>query len=423
MPPPAPVFLPSNRRGQRLNPTRYLKSRELWNQVRFHASASRYAGTSNHINNGGDAADTGKTSMSWWWSDDSNNLQWAIALLRAILYEIQPFRIQPTVVQLKLYIQDGGWKQCASTILSQLKCIVVIVLRIINCIYQYLRNIDIRSIQSLVVTHKTLLAKSFVTIFALRLYYRTVLYLHDLLAAGPLVIIVTLFILLYTIGLGDNTGASSGIPSAYSVFNRGVRRILGTVDGEELARQFAGGMAAVRAAGGGGGGGMMNHRNDGGVGGIWMHHEEERNQQRANEAGGEDDNNLVNERRRQRRLERLQQQQRLGGDEEGRDHDVPRRQVDDADEDNDLDDDDDDDDDDDGAANVHHVDVVGVGTAARTGVAARKSGKKARRKNNLEKRREIQRQRQVAATLGIGDGMEEMLLLNLDEDDVQNFDD
>ena len=340
MPPPAPVFLPSNRRGQRLDPTRYLKSRELWNQVRFHASASRYAGTSNHINNGGDAADTGKTSMSWWWSDDSNNLQWAIALLRAILYEIQPFRIQPTVVQLKLYIQDGGWKQCASTILSQLKCIVVIVLRIINCIYQYLRNIDIRSIQSLVVTHKTLLAKSFVTIFALRLYYRTVLYLHDLLAAGPLVIIVTLFILLYTIGLGDNTGASSGIPSAYSVFNRGVRRILGTVDGEELARQFAGGMAAVRAAGGGGGGGMMNHRNDGGVGGIWMRHEEERNQQRANEAGGEDDNNLVNERRRQRRLERLQQQQRLVGDEEGRDHDVPRRQVDDADEDNDLYDDD-----------------------------------------------------------------------------------
>ena len=130
------------------------------------------------------------------------------------------------------------------------------------------------------VTHKILLAKSFLTIIALRLYYLTVLYLHELLSAGPLVIITTLFTILYTIGLGDNTGASSGIPSAYSVFNRGVQRILGTVDGEELARQFAGGMAAVQAGGG---------NNNGGI--VWMmQHENERNRQRANAIEEEDQN-------------------------------------------------------------------------------------------------------------------------------------
>ncbi len=314
-------------------------------------------------------------------------MQWTIALLRAVLYEIQPFRIKPTLHRVQLFIQDGGWKRCATTlVLSPLKSIVAILTQITHVIHTiYLQSIDLPSVQSFLVTHKTLLAKSFLAIFALRIYYLTVLYLHELLSAGPLVIIATLFTILYTIGLGENTGASSGIPSAYSVFNRGVQRILGTVDAEELARQFAGGMAAVRVGGG-------NNRDD--DGGIWMMHHEnnERNRQRANAVDEDQNDNLVNERRRQRRLERLQQQRVV--DEVG-----PQRQVNDI-----MDDEEDesDDVDDDTYMNRGRGDVV---AAARAGGVARKSGKKARRRN-LEMRREIQRQRQVAAALGLGGEMD-----------------
>ncbi|KAL3758984.1 hypothetical protein ACHAWU_003055 [Discostella pseudostelligera] len=423
MPPPAPAFLPSNRRSQRLDPTRHLQSRELWNQVRFHASASRYASGSDysHINGNGS---NGKSSSSW---NSNSNIQWAISLLRAILYEIQPFRIKPTLFQFQLFIQDGGWKSCASSFHSQLKSVVSIVLQTINALHQYLRNIDIHSIQSFVTTHKILLAKSSLALIALRIYYHTLIYLHDLLSAGPLIIILTLFTLLYTIGLGDNTGAGSGIPSAYSVFNRGVRRILGTVDGEELARQFAGGMAAVRVAAAGGGGGRgrggMNNRDDDEIGGVWMmHHDEnERNHHRRVVQEEEEPINVVNERRRQRRLERLQQQQRMGG-EEGTAF-LQRQEVNDVDGEDDIDD---------GDENFNHGGGGGGDAApARTGAGvARKSGKKARRKNNVEMRREIQRQRQAAAAMGFGHGMENddgggaaaLLLEEMDFDDMRDFD-
>ncbi|KAL7427415.1 hypothetical protein ACHAXH_000838 [Discostella pseudostelligera] len=412
MPPPAPAFLPSNRRSQRLDPTRHLQSRELWNQVRFHASASRYASGGeydSHINIGN--GNNGKSSSSW---NSNSNIQWALSLLRAILYEIQPFRIKPALFQFQIFIQDGGCISCATSFHSQLKSIVATFFQIINALHQYLRSIDGHSIQLFIITHKILLAKSSIALFALRIYYLTLIYLHDLLSAGPLIIILTLFTLLYTIGLGDNTGAGSGIPSAYSVFNRGVRRILGTVDGEELARQFAGGMAAVRVAAAAGGGGGMNNREDE-IGGIWMmdHDENERNRHRR--AQEEEHINMVNERRRQRRLDRLQQQQRMGG-EEG--NDFPQRQEVNDDDEDDIDDGDDE--------NGNHGGGGGdaAGPARTAAGVARKSGKKARRKNNVEMRREVQRQRQAAAAMGFGHGMDDggVLLEGIDFDDMQNFD-
>lgn len=403
MPPPPPAFLPSGRRGQRLDPTRHLISRELWNQVRFHASASRYENDDNSNRVGGGNNKSSTSSTSWWWRND-NNIRWAISLLHAILYEMQPFRMKPLVLQFQSFIQEGGFRKITSSLMAHLKSSITMLTTIYQRIRRYLHQIDFYSIQSFVITHKILLAKSCAAMLAVRIYYRTLLYVHDLLAAGPLFVIATLFILLYTIGLGDNTGAGSGIPSAYSVFNRGVRRILGTVDGEELARQYAGGFAAARAAAAGGGGGReMNNRNDG----IWMMHENERNRI----IGGEEEEearNLVNERRRQRRLERLQQR-RIDGDGNENDDDgggagnaIPRQHN---------------------LNEIDRVDDEDVNNAAAT-IAGRKSGKKARRKN-LELRREIQRQRQAAAALGFGDGGVEDwgAVEEMDADVVGGFDD
>jgi hypothetical protein len=64
-----------------------------------------------------------------------------------------------------------------------------------------------------------------------------------LLLAGPLIITVTCLALIFTIGLGDNQDRD-GL-SAYTVFNRGFERLLGSVDVEALvAQQVGGGLAA-----------------------------------------------------------------------------------------------------------------------------------------------------------------------------------
>eukprot|EP00977_Amphora_coffeiformis_P026953 scaffold31831_cov168-Amphora_coffeaeformis.AAC.4 len=81
------------------------------------------------------------------------------------------------------------------------------------------------------------------------LYYMAVRWIHHALDAGPIVLIITALVGIFTIGLGENT---DGI-SAYSVFNRGFQRLLGEVDAEDLvAQQMGGGMRVHRGGGGGG---------------------------------------------------------------------------------------------------------------------------------------------------------------------------
>jgi hypothetical protein len=75
-------------------------------------------------------------------------------------------------------------------------------------------------------------------------YYVVVRWIHYALDAGPLVLILTVLILIFTIGLGDN-GNEDGI-SAYSVFNRGFQRLLGTIDAEDLVAQQMGGLPGQR---------------------------------------------------------------------------------------------------------------------------------------------------------------------------------
>lgn len=67
-----------------------------------------------------------------------------------------------------------------------------------------------------------------------------------LLDAGPLLVIITALVAIFTIGLGD-TATRDGL-SAYSVFNRGFERILGTVDAEALVQQHVGGAMGMAGA-------------------------------------------------------------------------------------------------------------------------------------------------------------------------------
>ncbi|CAJ1950492.1 unnamed protein product [Cylindrotheca closterium] len=70
-------------------------------------------------------------------------------------------------------------------------------------------------------------------------YYFAVRWIHEFLEAGPMVLMFTALIGIFTIGLSDNDENREGL-SAYSVFNRGFERLLGSVDAEALLAQHVG---------------------------------------------------------------------------------------------------------------------------------------------------------------------------------------
>jgi hypothetical protein len=79
------------------------------------------------------------------------------------------------------------------------------------------------------------------------LYYAFVRWVHYALDAGPIVLIITALIAIFTIGLGDDE-TNDGV-SAYSVFNRGFRRLLGELEADEIvAQQIHGGLRPRRRA-------------------------------------------------------------------------------------------------------------------------------------------------------------------------------
>jgi hypothetical protein len=79
------------------------------------------------------------------------------------------------------------------------------------------------------------------------------------LDAGPIVIILTGLFAIFKFGLGDNEN-TDGI-SAYSVFNKGFQRLMGSVDVEALvAQHVGGGMAGFAQMPGGFDDGQADHR-------------------------------------------------------------------------------------------------------------------------------------------------------------------
>jgi hypothetical protein len=269
-------------------------------------------------------------------------------------------------------LEEDGLKQTCVYCIDRIKYLSLSILYCMKCIYQSAKNINPQSIRT--VAESKLFRYSVLSCIVLYIYARVLSYMHEWLHAGPMVFILTLLVLLYTIGLGENTGAASGVPSAYSVFNRGVQRLLGQEDAETLANQF------VNAAAGRGldAVGVAGRNNARGVGRIWVGDDE------VLEHDAENEQDVVQERRRRRRLERLQQRNNA----EDGEPEIPRNNdnillVDDIDDEADLEPE---------GELQNNADI---------NRSARKSGKKARRRN-LELRREMQRQRQAAAALGFG---------------------
>ena len=186
-----------------------------------------------------------------------------------------------------------------------------------------------------------------------------------------MVIIITSLIAIFTIGLGDESSENENSEqtqqnriSAYSVFNRGFQRLLGSVDADALLAQHVGG--GIGLGGVAAGNFMMGGHGDGdggggGGGGMRIQHNvDDIDRQRAHRRGG-------------------------GGG--GNDAAVV----------NGVDDDEDDNDDNDENDYNNNTNVAGA-TDGRGG--ARKSGKKARRRN-LDQRRQNRQQREAAVASGL----------------------
>jgi len=138
------------------------------------------------------------------------------AYIRAILYELQPIRFSTLKLDEMLYK--------VKKFLSQL-------LKLFVCLFENLakRKWSFNEIKSIII---------------LILYVYGVLYLHRLFDAGPVIVISTALIIIFTIGLSDNPNGDA--VSAYSVFNRGFRQLLGSIDAEELVNQYVGGALALQ---------------------------------------------------------------------------------------------------------------------------------------------------------------------------------
>ena len=133
MPPPPPNFLPAAARRNRrrpLDPTRHLQSRELWNKVRFHASDA--------ISNIDDS--DRKPASSWLYYK---------ALIQAVLYEIQPFRIKPCYHRLMIFLrEEDGLRQVLGTSVKKTTQILGSIQNICRLIYNLLQQYcNIQSIQ------------------------------------------------------------------------------------------------------------------------------------------------------------------------------------------------------------------------------------------------------------------------------------
>lgn len=73
------------------------------------------------------------------------------------------------------------------------------------------------------------------------LVYAIVVYwVHSTLEAGPIILMMTALVAIFTVGLSDDESLRGGL-SPYSVFNRGFERMLGTLDADALVAQHVGG--------------------------------------------------------------------------------------------------------------------------------------------------------------------------------------
>jgi Uncharacterized conserved domain (SAYSvFN) len=260
--------------------------------------------------------------------------------VRAILYEVQPVRSS----ELRRYgdgARHGGavaWQGAAVLVTQALPTLLATLLR---------------ALASMRPRHCAIVA-------ALMAYYWMVRYVHETMEAGPIVLMVTALALIFTVGLSDNT-ATDGL-SAYSVFNKGFQKILGSIDDEALLQQHVGG----------GIGGMV---------GIWG------NNNRRRHGRAEDDDNAAPPPLRPRNHQRVIRPAEPAHRAEEPMDEQQEQQPDEE--------------------------------PARARNNNNRVGKKGRRKTNVEQRREMQRQRDAAIAMGFGNEQNEAMAMNrLIEDQI-----
>ena len=149
-------------------------------------------------------------------NDHETVSSWILAWIRAILYELQPVRFAE--IDWKYFTRT--FNGIAQAGLYCLKCLPTII----------------RVLAMFVRKQKFL-------VLSLVLYAYAVRWIHETLDAGPIVLILTTLVLIFTIGLSDNNNNDNNNEerlSAYSVFNRGFERLLGSVDAESLLAQHVG---------------------------------------------------------------------------------------------------------------------------------------------------------------------------------------
>ena len=274
-----------------------------------------------------------------------------LALLHAILYELQPVRFSAIDVSGIATSLQTVWSTFVSIVTETVPSLTrgsVHVLRNMNQRHWMAVGAVILYYNVVRWVHRYVNVNYHVGVFVFCLVVLesysciSACFVRRLLDAGPLLVIVTALVAIFTIGLGD-TATRDGV-SAYSVFNRGFERILGTVDAEALVQQHVGGAMGLAGAMGA-----------------------------APAIPPPEVEPIPRE-----AVARRQQQQH------------------------------DDDEDDDNVARADNQD----NDAFETRGTSRKSGKKARRQN-LEQKRELQRQREAAIAMGFtgNEGQEEMMAM------------
>jgi len=145
-----------------------------------------------------------------------------LAIFKAILYELQPVDI--------MHFSGEGFQidKALKWLKTTSQYVIVQVKDMGPTVVRFIRDMPLRH---------------WMIPSVLLIYWKLIVYLHKQFDAGPFVLIITVLVIIFTVGLGDSTIANDGQEriSAYSVFNRGFRSILGGVDANVLLNQHVGG--------------------------------------------------------------------------------------------------------------------------------------------------------------------------------------
>ena len=170
------------------------------------------------------------------------------ATVRAILYELQPIRF--STVDMKPWLLKA--RQSMKFIQSSIPLLVRSLISVIRKLNhkQWLVLISVwlywqlvKWIHRYVVSYDSKINKQ--VLFAQWMYHMFLPAVCSIysrtLDAGPIFIMATIMLLIFTIGLGDREKTDEEYWSAYSVFNRGCQSLLGAINADDLVAQHVGG--------------------------------------------------------------------------------------------------------------------------------------------------------------------------------------